>query len=99
MLFASLDYSVVGANTPYNITNAIPQINQASFIKDVMFRHGVISQFDSKKRELTLNRFQDIQNNKPKAIDYSNKIDLTKSPVFDFTKVLNKFKKTSKISL
>ena len=97
VLFASLDYSVVGANTPYNITNAIPQINQASFIKDVMFRHGVISQFDSKKRELTLNRFQDIQNNKPKAIDYSNKIDLTKSPVFDFTKVLNNFKKTSKI--
>ena len=94
---ATLKYELLNANTPYDITSAIPQINQASFIKDVMFRHGVISQFDSKKRELTLNRFQDIQNNKPKAIDYSDKIDLTKSPVFDFTKVLNSFKKTSKI--
>ena len=69
-------------NVEFDITTVIPQINQAAFVKDVMFRHGVISQFDSKKRELTLNRFQDIQNNKPKAIDYSNKIDLTKSTCF-----------------
>ena len=94
---AYLKYELTGANTPYNITNAIPKINQASFVKDVMFRNGVISQFDSKKRELTLNKFQNIQDNKPKAVDYTNKIDLSKPPVFNFTKVLNKFKKTSKI--
>ena len=42
-----------------------------------MFRHGAISQFDSKTRTLTLDKLQDVQNNKINAVDYSNKIDLS----------------------
>lgn len=96
-LRAFFDYQINGANTAFDITNAIPEINQANFIKDVMFRHGVISQYDAKTRTLTLNKFEDIDKNKPNAVDFSDKIDLAKPPVFDFTKLLSNFKKTSKI--
>jgi len=81
-----------------SINTLIPSINQADFIKDVMFRHGVISQFETKTRTLTLNKLQDIENNKGVAVDYSNKIDLSKAPSYDFTKILNGFKKTSKVT-
>ena len=92
-----LDYSLVGAITPYDITNAIPKINQGDFVKDVMFRHGAVSQYNSKTRTLTINKFQNIEENKPNAVDLSPKIDLANAPVFDFTKVLNNFRKTSRI--
>ena len=94
---ALFNYQLTGANTPYEITNTLPEINQGDFIKDVMFRHGAVSQFNSKTRTLTINKFQNLEENKPNAVDLSSKIDLSKAPVFDFTKVLNKFKKTSRI--
>jgi hypothetical protein len=87
-----------GAIIPFDISVAVPEINQADFVKDVMFRHGVISQFNSTTKTLTLNKFQDLEQNKPFAVDFSSKIDLLKPPVFDFTKVLKSFKKTSKIT-
>ena len=95
---SALDYRMNGALAPYNINQAIPNINQAEFIKDVMFRHGAISQYNNKTRTLTINKFQDLNTNKPLSVDYSNKIDLSKPPIFNFTKVLKSFKKTSKIS-
>jgi hypothetical protein len=96
--FSSFDYQIVGAITPFDITTTIPEINQADFVKDVMFRHGVISQYDSITRTLTLNKFQDIEKNKLKTVDYTNKLDVSKPPIYDFTKVLSKFKKTTKIT-
>ena len=92
-----LQYKITGT-VPYKINDVIPQINQADFIKDVMFRHGVISQFNQKTRTLTLNKLQDIENNKGVAVDYSDKVDLSKAPSYDFTKILNGFKKRSKIT-
>jgi len=97
-LYSNIRYTIDGAIVPYDITNAIPKINQADFVKDVMFRHGAISQYDSKTRTLTLDKFQNIETNKPLAVDYSDKIDLLNPPVYDFTKVLANFKKTSKIT-
>jgi len=93
----SFSYSLDGLITPYNIVDAMPEINQATFIKDVMFRHGAVSQFNSKTRTLTINKFQDLEQKKHLSVDYSDKIDLSKPPVFDFTKVLKSFKRTSKI--
>jgi hypothetical protein len=93
-----IDYTIEGAITKFSVTDIVPEINQADFIKDMMFRHGVISQYNSITRTLTLNKFEDIQRNKHVAVDYSNKIDLLNPPVYDFTKVLSGFKKTSKIN-
>ena len=95
---SKLDYQILGAITPFDITTTVPEINQADFVKDVMFRHGVISQYDSITRTLTLNKFQDIEKNKLKTVDYTSKLDVSKPPIYDFTKVLSKFKKTTKIT-
>ena len=95
--YSRFDYNMENAVADYDINLAIPEINQATFIKDVMFRHGAISQFNNKTRTLIINKFQDINQNKIKAIDYSEKIDISKNPIFNFTKVLSSFKKKSQI--
>ena len=95
--YSRFDYNMENAVADYDINLAIPEINQAEFIKDVMFRHGAISQFNNKTRTLIINKFQDINQNKIKAIDYSEKIDISKNPIFNFTKVLSSFKKKSQI--
>ena len=92
------EYELDGVITPFTFNEIIPQINQADFVKDVMFRNGVISQFNAKSRILTLNKLQDIENNKGVAVDYSDKIDISKPVSYDFTKILNGFKKTSRIN-
>ena len=95
--YSRFEYNMENAVADYDINLAIPEINQATFIKDVMFRHGAISQYNSNTRTLTINKFQDLEQKKHLSVDYSEKIDLSKPPVFDFTKVLKSFKRTSKI--
>ena len=92
--------SGISSSMTYIMENAVANydINLANFVKDVMFRHGAISQYNSNTRTLTINKFQDLEKNKRLAIDFSDKVDLSKPPVFDFTKVLQNFKKTSKIT-
>ena len=60
-----------------------------------MFRYGVVSNYDSKKRVLTLNKFESLNDNKRNAINYTNKIDLSKDITIDFTKAVQNYFKTS----
>jgi len=86
-----------GTLTTYDITNAIPEINQAKFMQDVMFRFGCISQFDSINRTLYIDKFDTIERNKTKGLDFTNKVDLSKDINIDFTKLLQKYFKTTYI--
>jgi len=56
---------------------------------------GVVSTYDSKKRVLTLNKFNDLERNKNKFKDYSDKIDDSKDIDVDFTKAVQNYFKTS----
>ena len=86
-----------GTLTPYSITNAIPEINQATFIKDVMFRFGCVSQYDAANRTLSIDKFDIIEDNKNKGIDFTTKVDLSKGIDIDFTKLLQSYFKTTYI--
>lgn len=71
--------------------NLLPTIKQSDYIKDVLVRHGVVSQYDIKTKTLTLNKFEDIDNNRGNAPDWTNKIDLSKEIDVDFTKILSNY--------
>jgi hypothetical protein len=88
-------YTIEGAITDFNIIDALPKIKQSDFIKDIMFRLGVVSTYDSKKRILYLNKFQDVENNKTKAIDLTSKIDVSKDIEIDFNKVVSNYYRDS----
>ena len=76
-------------------TKILPKIKQTDFIKDILIRYGVISFYDVKTKTLTLNKFEDIDNNRVFAPDWTNKIDLSKAVDVDFTKMLSNYGKRS----
>ena len=92
-----LKYTLDGVTSAYNITDALPEINQATFIKDVMFRFGCVSQYDAANRTLSIDKFDVIEDNKVKGIDFTTKVDLSKGIDIDFTKLLQKYFKTTYI--
>ena len=92
---AYFSYELTGAVAPYDINSALPKIKQSDFVKDIMFSLGVVSTYDSKKRVLTLNKFNDLERNKNKFKDYSDKIDDSKDIDVDFTKAVQNYFKTS----
>ena len=94
------NYNVATANTFISdVTKYLPKIKQTDFIKDIMFRFGVISYYDVKSRTLTLNKFESVANNKLKSSDWTNRIDLSKDIEVDFTKILSNYAKKSIIDL
>ena len=90
-----LRYDMEGVITDYEVNNALPKIKQSDFIKDIMFRLGVVSTYNPKKRVVSFNKFQSVEDNKTKAIDLTDKIDISKDISIDFTKVVSKYFKTS----
>ncbi len=71
--------------------NLLPTIKQSDYIKDVLVRNGVVSQYDIKTKTLTLNKFEDIDNNRVNSPNWTNKIDLSKEIDVDFTKILSNY--------
>ena len=92
---AYLNAGLTNAINEYDISLVIPRIKQTDFIKDIMIRYGVVSQYDIKTKTLTLNKFEDIDNNRVNAPDWTNKIDLSKQINVDFTKILSGYAKRS----
>lgn len=72
-------------------TDLLPSTSQAAFVKDVLIRHGAVTQYNSRTKTLTVDKFEDIENNIPIAIDWSNKVDLMRERKVDYTKILGKY--------
>tara|TARA_R110001632_G_scaffold27493_1_gene73744 strand:+ start:5942 stop:8053 length:2112 start_codon:yes stop_codon:yes gene_type:complete len=90
-------FQIEGSDPAYNVTDVLPEINQATFIKDVMFRFGCVSQYDASNRTLSIDKFDVIEDNKNKGIDFTTKVDLSKGIDIDFTKLLQSYFKTTYI--
>ena len=93
--FSGLEIKEAFISPLIDASKILPKIKQTDFIKDIMIRYGVISQYDIKTKTLTLNKFEDIDNNRVKAPNWTDKIDLSKEIDVDFTKILSKYGKRS----
>ena len=76
-------------------TNLIPNIDQADFVKDVLTQFGAVTQYDAKTRTLTCNKLDLIEDRKIYSPDWSDKIDLSKTPNINLTKLVEKYGKRS----
>jgi len=73
----------------------LPDINQDVFVKDVLTQFGVVTQYDSKNRVLTCNKFELIDERRQNAPDWSKKVDLSKTPNVDLTNLVRNYGKRS----
>lgn len=79
----------------YDITTVLPKIKQTDFIKDIMVRHGVVSQYDPIAKILTFDKLEKVCDRKATGENWSNKIDLSKEINVDFSKLLSGYAKSS----
>ena len=93
--YSEVNIKEEGVNTEVQGSELIPKVKQTDFIKDIMLRYGVVSQYDIKTRTLTLNKFENIANKIPNAPDWSKKIDLSKEINVDYSKILKGYAKKS----
>jgi hypothetical protein len=69
----------------------LPKITQAKFVKDVLIRSGAITQYNANAKILTVDKFEDIENNINKSVDWSNKVDLLGNRGVNYTKLLGNY--------
>lgn len=90
-----LTFQLEGYTKETTAKGLIPNIDQASFVKDVLVQFGAITQYNQKTRTLTCNRFDVIDDSRSLSIDWSKKIDLSKPPKVDLTNILKGYGKRS----
>lgn len=78
-----------------DVAKELPALKLTEFIKDLMFRSGLYSAYDGSAGTVYLNKWDDIEKNKQKAIDWSGKIDYSKGYFQDFNKFLSKYKRNN----
>jgi len=64
----------------YNLSNAFPDMLQSDFLIDLFNRLCLITTTNFIAKTVAITRFQDILLNIPRAIDWTNKIDLIEEP-------------------
>lgn len=84
-------------DTISNMATTLPDIKQSDFIKYLFFSFGVVPQPNATTNHLELALFNTLKDNLPDAVDWSNKLDLSKSISQDFTQLLNDYGSISEI--
>tara|TARA_R110002012_G_scaffold302953_1_gene504467 strand:- start:428 stop:2560 length:2133 start_codon:yes stop_codon:yes gene_type:complete len=79
-----------------SVSSLLPEIPIEKLIKDVMFQHGVISQYNANTRTITFTKLDEVSKNIYKAVDWTNKIDHSKMPEVDFLKLVSGYSKISR---
>ena len=79
------------------MASTMPDIKQSDFLKYIFFTFGVVPQPNNYSKTIDLDLFKNIKPNIPNAIDWSGKIDLSKSYSNDYTKLLNNYSRKSRL--
>lgn len=96
--FSQIEIQRVGSDKRVvDVDVFLPEMNQADFVRDIMFRYGYVSQYDANSETVTFNKFDEVDFNKTKAVDWSKGVDLTIEPEINFTEVLEGYSKRNNI--
>lgn len=68
---------------------------QSDVLRYIFFMFGIVAQANTNSKTVTANFFKSIKGNLDSAVDWSNKIDISKTKEVDFTNLLNKYASTS----
>ncbi len=72
-----------------------PDMLQTDFLQFIAFFFGAVLQANTLSKTVTWSFFRDIKNNLTNAVDWSNKIDFSKTRKLDFTELINNYSQTS----
>jgi len=71
------------------------KMKQSDLIRYIFFIFGIVAQANTNSKTITANFFKSIKGNLGSAVDWSDKIDMSKTKEIDFTQLLDKYKSVS----
>ena len=77
------------------ISDTLPDMTQEDFIKTIFNQFGIIFTSDNLSKTVYLNRFEDIKNNIGKAIDWTDKVDISRDIEIDYTELVSGYGKVN----
>ena len=90
-------YEITLSGDAVEVANILPDMAQEEFIEHIFFTFAAIPEANNFSKTLSIGLFNDVINNIPNALDWSDKIDNSKKANFDFTKLLSKYASKSLI--
>lgn len=75
---------VVGYGADWDWKEVMPTMSQKNFIKGISYMYGLVFQPDNFSDVMHVKKFTDITDNLPKAVDWSQKLDLHRTPIIQY---------------
>lgn len=69
---------------PVGLAGSLPDLKQADFLRLVFNQYNVILQSDEVTRRVRFDLFNDLERNRKRAVDWTDKLDLTTRPKLTF---------------
>lgn len=85
----------IAAGSEIQFSQIVPNITQSDFLKYLVFIFGAVPQANNLSKTVNFGFFRSIKGNIPNALDWSSKLDISKSRSIDFTELLDKYKSIS----
>lgn len=85
----------ISAGSEIQVSSIMPDIKQSDLLNYLAFVFGAVPQANNLSKTVSFGLFRSIKLNIPNALDWSTKIDMSKSESIDFTQLLTKYKSIS----
>ena len=82
-------------NSRVYMSGTLPDIKQSDLMNTLFNQFGLIVQENSELKEIEINFFSDVKKNIHRAVDWSDKIDMSKRPSLKFGSLLSKYGKVN----
>ncbi len=83
-------------NSTIEMSRIVPtKMKQSDLIRYIFFIFGVVAQANTNSRTIKANLFNSIKANLDNAVDWSDKLDISKTKEVNFTQLLDKYKSVS----
>ena len=89
------EYDLDGITASVSVSDLLPDISQDAFIKDLLVRNGMVTEFDPTTNTVSFIRNDEAKLNISKAIDISGFVDVSKKPEIDFNDIVSDYGKKS----
>ena len=78
------------------MSGTLPDMSQEDFIRTIFNQFGIIFTSDNISKTVSINLFRDIKSNINKALDWTDKIDISRDISIDYTEIVSDYNKINK---
>ena len=79
----------------FPMASSLPDMSQEAFLQTIFNQFGVVFTSDNISKTIYLNKFEAVKDNIPNAIDWTNKLDVSRNIEIDYTEIVSDYSKSN----